>query len=109
MTEPESPAESGDAARRKLRTRARTWLTVDETVEQIGQTTHDLASALAGFNAALDRFNDSLDRFSDAADELNRVALRLDEIVDKVAPLLNAAMAPFSVARRLLPGRGVRD
>ena len=38
--------EGTAAARRTVRARARTLLTVDETVEQIGRTTTDLARSL---------------------------------------------------------------
>lgn len=108
-TPPEIDAADADAAadpaaRRKLRTRARTLLTVDETVEQIGLTTVGLTAALGEFNTALDRFNDSLDRFSDAADQLNLVASRLNDIVDKIDPLLTLVLTPLNVARRLVPG-----
>lgn len=113
VTEPaeQEPVEVTDSAvRRKLRTRARTLLTVDETVERVGQTTHDLAAALADFNTSLDRFNESLDRFAHAADQLNKVAARLDAIVDKIDPLLSLVMSPLTMARRLTgPAKHPRD
>lgn len=100
---PTAAAEASENGRRSVRKRARTLLTVDETVERIGSTTADLAEALTEFNASLARFNHSLDRFAEAADALNGVSGRLDAIVDRMEPLLAVVTAPIE-----LPGRIVK-
>ena len=90
------PDETVSAAeRRRVRDRARTLLTVDETVAKIDATADQLGVQLDRFSEALDRFSVALDRFSDAAEKIDRVSGKLDthtfSMFDRqVAPLLES-------------------
>jgi hypothetical protein len=118
-----------DNERRRLRDRASTLFTVDETVERIDVVARDLAVQLERFSTALDHFTVALDRFSAAAERIDHIAERLDPVLTTAgvvtAPVVMAkAMAkkvrrpaPGSVARRgrqavgleVPPGRGEHD
>ena len=90
------------AERRRVRDRARTLLTVDETVAKIDATADALGVQLDRFSEALDRFSVALDRFSDAAEKIDRVSSKLDTITDR----LGVVLAPVDLARAGVRGVG---
>lgn len=98
----ETPAESA-AERRRVRDRARTLLTVDETVAKIDATADVLGVQLDRFSEALDRFSVALDRFSDAAEKIDRVSGKLDTITDRLGVVLGLTElvnVPVDLARK---------
>ena len=84
-----------DKQRRRLRDRASTLLTVDETVERIDLVARDLAVQLERFSTALDHFTVALDRFSDAAERIDHIAERLDPVLTTAS----VVTAPIAMAR----------
>ena len=97
--EPEPTA----AERRRVRDRAKTLLTVDETVAKIDATADVLGVQLDRFSEALDRFSVALDRFSDAAEKIDRVSGKLDTITDRLGAVLgltDLVNVPVDLARK---------
>jgi hypothetical protein len=91
------------AERRRVRDRARTLLTVDETVAKIDATTDELGVQLDRFSEALDRFSVALDRFSDAAERIDHVSGKLDTISDRLGAILGVTDlvgVPVDLARK---------
>ena len=104
------PDETVSAAeRRRVRDRARTLLTVDETVAKIDATADQLGVQLDRFSEALDRFSVALDRFSDAAEKIDRVSGKLDTITDRLGVFLGVGDLvgmPVDLARKGARGVG---
>jgi hypothetical protein len=89
--------------RRRVRDRARTLLTVDETVAKIDATADALGVQLDRFSDALDRFSVALDRFSDAAEKIDQVSGKLDTISDRLGAFLGVTdlvNVPVGLARK---------
>jgi hypothetical protein len=108
----ETPAESAAVnavERRRVRDRAKTLLTVDETVAKIDATADVLGVQLDRFSEALDRFSVALDRFSDAAEKIDRVSGKLDTITDRLGAVLgltDLVNVPVDLARKGVRGVG---
>ena len=100
---PDETVQESAAERRRVRDRARTLLTVDETVAKIDATADELGVQLDRFSEALDRFSVALDRFSDAAEKIDRVSTKLDTISDRMGALLgltDVVGVPVDLARK---------
>jgi hypothetical protein len=87
--------------KRTVRDRAKTLLTVDETVERIDGVARDLAVQLERFSGALDAFTVALDRFSDAAERIDHVAERLDPVLTTASVVTAPVTLARSAARKL--------
>ena len=97
-----------DNERRRLRDRASTLLTVDETVERIDVVARDLAVQLERFSTALDHFTVALDRFSAAAERIDHIAERLDPVLTTAGVVTAPVMLAKAMAkkvRRPAPGQ----
>ena len=94
---------------RNLRSRVKTVLDVDQTLQRVdgvaaemGPLLESFASALNDFNATLDRFGQSLDRFSNAAETIDATAAKMEPLMNNLTSTLESlrvVMSPIALAR----------
>lgn len=94
---------------RSLRSRVKTVLDVDQTLQRVDSVAADMgpllesfATALNDFNATLERFGQSLDRFSSAAETIDATAAKMEPLMNdltKTLQSLQVVTSPLAMAR----------